>query len=392
MSYLVTTRSSLPVFQKAEFAVRRRYNDFCFLHATLVHEYAACIVPPLPDKHAASAYIKVGGRFDADFVGRRCHSLERFLSRCALHPEIKHSKDLHVFLESGDWNAYVRTRAAQTKRTGAASTSSVGADDGVMEGLKDSLMSAFTKSGKAERKFVDVRDRSDKLAKDLAQIERLVGKIVRREVDVENDAVEMAKQFARLGEYEPALEAEFTSFSKALADTAAHLRTLRDHTDAAYLTSLHDQSAFNVALKQLLKARDQKQSDFEALSEYQDRTVVERDQVASGYNTSSLLQQKVDNLRGLNHESQRRDKLRKLEAQASRLQEETDKARTQSDAFDEAVVRECAVFEEARAEEMRASMRQFARANADFYRTIIDDWQVVLARGTQPTTTNVTST
>jgi sorting nexin-4 len=31
--------------------VRRRYQDFVWLHTTLSLEYPACIVPPLPEKH-----------------------------------------------------------------------------------------------------------------------------------------------------------------------------------------------------------------------------------------------------------------------------------------------------------------------------------------------------
>jgi sorting nexin-4 len=72
--------------------VRRRYQDFVWLHTTLSLEYPACIVPPLPEKHRLgwlaykhmisfyllfflhnfihTEYIK-GDRFSSEFITRR---------------------------------------------------------------------------------------------------------------------------------------------------------------------------------------------------------------------------------------------------------------------------------------------------------------------------------
>lgn len=49
--------------------LRRRYQDFVWLHTTLSLEYPACIVPPLPEKHRLE-YIK-GDRFSSEFITRR---------------------------------------------------------------------------------------------------------------------------------------------------------------------------------------------------------------------------------------------------------------------------------------------------------------------------------
>lgn len=374
ISYLITTRSSFATFRKPEFTVRRRYNDFVFLHGLLATEYAACVIPPLPEKHA-SAYIK-GGRFDADFTSRRCNSLDRFLRRCCAHQELKASRHLHTFLESPDWHAFTRSHQTHHSRRNTMD----GDAGGVMEGIKDSLMSAFTKLGKPDKRFVDVRDRSDKLARDLGQIEKLVGKIVRREVDVEVDSAEMAKQFVKLAEYEPALADAFRDFATAVGSTADNVRVLREHTDASFLTYLRDAGAHNGALKALLRARDGKQQDFEALTEYQHRTVVEHETLASGSHVPNIIQQKVDNLRGLNHETVRRQKVEKLKLQADRLGHEAERAKDQSEAFDAQVAIEAAAFEQGRAEEMRDAMRALCKQNVAFYEAVIKDWEGVMAK------------
>jgi len=44
-------QSNLPTFNSPNVKVRRRFQDFVFLHNNLVKDFPACIVPPLPDKH-----------------------------------------------------------------------------------------------------------------------------------------------------------------------------------------------------------------------------------------------------------------------------------------------------------------------------------------------------
>ena len=49
VSYGVRAETTLPHFRHARLQTRRRFQDFVFLHDTLVKEFPACIVPPLPE-------------------------------------------------------------------------------------------------------------------------------------------------------------------------------------------------------------------------------------------------------------------------------------------------------------------------------------------------------
>ncbi len=360
ISYLVTTHSTLPVFQKPQFYVRRRYNDFVFLHGQLTQSHPACAIPPLPDKNA-SAYIK-GGRFDSDFTNRRCHSLHHFLQRCTLHPTLKRAGVLHTFLESREWNTF--TKSSHHNRSGTMD------GGGVLDGLSDVFVNAFQRVSKTDKRFTDVRDRTEKLARDLGSIEKLIVRIVRREVELESDFREMASQCERLAVVEQELGTEFTSLAKAMSGTSEAMKRLKEQTDAAYLTSLRDEAAYNISLKTLLKIRDQKQLDFEYLTDYQTKTTLERDQLASGYTNTGFIRHKVEDLRGLNHEQIRKEKLQKVEGKVDDLRKETEKAKLTSELFDEEVVREVAIFEKTKGVEMKESMLDYAQANIAFYRQV----------------------
>ncbi|KAL3775206.1 LOW QUALITY PROTEIN: hypothetical protein ACHAW5_002767 [Stephanodiscus triporus] len=76
-------------------SVLRRYSDFLWLYERLHRERGGSIVPPLPEKQAVS-------RFSPDFVEDRRRSLERFLRRVVLHPELWDAGCLSTFLRAND--------------------------------------------------------------------------------------------------------------------------------------------------------------------------------------------------------------------------------------------------------------------------------------------------
>jgi len=97
-SYRVDVRSPGPndlSTTQAFSAVLRRYSDFLWLWEKLQDERAGAIVPPLPEK-------KPTGRFNPAFVEDRRRSLERFLRRVAIHPELQDCACLDTFLRADD--------------------------------------------------------------------------------------------------------------------------------------------------------------------------------------------------------------------------------------------------------------------------------------------------
>jgi sorting nexin-4 len=217
-----------------------------------------------------------GDRFGADFTQRRAHSLHRLLKRLTLHPVLRRTSLLTIFLESPDWNAHMRFRP--TRSTAGPSIDSGG---GVFDGLTDTFLNAFSKVHKPDRRFIEVRDRADKLDEDLNHVEKIIARVVRREADLETDYSNLSKEFLKIVELEPELEPAIRAFATGIKQTSDGLRELKERTDQDYLGSLRDMEAYIVALKQLLKTREQKQLDFEGLTDYLNRASMERDHIAS---------------------------------------------------------------------------------------------------------------
>ncbi|KAF1360410.1 Phox-like protein [Lizonia empirigonia] len=375
VSYLVTTKSDYQSFQKADFSVRRRFTDFVFLWKQLSKEYPQCAVPPLPDKHKME-YVR-GDRFGSDFTLRRAHSLHRFLKRLALHPVLRRAMLLITFLESPDWNQHMKGRASR------APSGSEPGGGGIVDAIAESLVNTFTKVHKPDKRFIDVSDRAGKLADDLANVEKVTVRVARRQADLEQDYADLATQCQKLTALEPAVDAALTSFAASVTTTAHGFRALRDHTDQNYLTSLRDMDAYILALRNLLRVREAKQLDFEALSEYLAKSAADRDALASqhgaGLGASGFLRSRVEDFRGIDHEQARRQRVRKLELEIERLTGEVENSKKATEAFDEHTVKEVADFERIKAVEFKDTLGDLADAHVDFFQAAIDTWESFLA-------------
>ncbi|KAH6669200.1 hypothetical protein B0J14DRAFT_114673 [Halenospora varia] len=371
VSYLVTTNTTFPSFQKPTTTVRRRFTDFVFLYKSLCKDYPASAVPPLPDKHKME-YVR-GDRFGPDFTSRRANSLHRFLARLALHPTLRRSALLIIFLESTDWNATMKSRPQR------GSSASEQGSSGVFDNFTDTFINAFTKVHKPDKRFIEVREKSDKLDEDLGHVEKIVARVARREGDLETDYKDLAEQFQKLITLEPGVEQSVHAFSASVEDTSAGMKTLKEHTDQDYLGSLRDMQAYSTALKNLLKAREQKQLDFEQLTEYLTKSTSDRDTLASPggslTGTAGFIRSKIEDVRGVDHEQSRRERLRKLEIRIEELTREVEEAKKTTEAFDEEVVREVAEFERIKRLEFKTQFGSLADAHVEFYGQTIEIWE-----------------
>jgi sorting nexin-4 len=321
-----------------------------------------------------------GDRFGPDFTQRRSWSLHRFIKRLTLHPVLRRAPLLAIFLESPDWNAHMRLHS------GRGSTSTTEPSGGIFDNFADTFVNAFTKVHKPDRRFIEVREKAEKLDEDLNHVEKIVARVARREADLEADYVDLATQFRKLVPLEPEVEMPLQVFAASVDETSRGLRDLKDHTDQNYLGSLRDMEAYILSVKTLLKTREQKQLDFEALVEYRNKAVSDRDGLVNNPSShyasnpltsspASFIRSKMEDMRGVDHEQARRERIRKLELRIDELTREVDSAKTTSEMFDEEVVREVADFERIKGVEFRDSLGSLAESHIEFYQGVLSTWE-----------------
>ncbi|XP_038892261.1 sorting nexin 2B-like [Benincasa hispida] len=97
-TYLITTRTNLPEYggPGSEFGVRRRFKDVVALSDRLLEAYRGFFIPMRPDKNVVESQMMQ----KQEFVEQRRIALEKYLRKLALHPVIRKSEELRMFLEA----------------------------------------------------------------------------------------------------------------------------------------------------------------------------------------------------------------------------------------------------------------------------------------------------
>ncbi|KAJ1943971.1 intercellular trafficking and secretion, partial [Linderina pennispora] len=266
ITYLVkTVRTNQATREMRRYALRRRFQDFAWLHEQLTQEFVSCVVPPLPGKHRLE-YL-TGDRFSEEFVLRRQHGLERFLKRIGLHPMLRTSKHLTVFLEAKDWSSEYEQKPKS--------------ENGVLDNIGDTLLNTFSKVRKRDERFIEMRDSIARLEDNLTRTQKLYLRVTKRQQELHQAYEELGTGFIDLGDIETGMTLALVESGNALKAHHVALKTLADQTEDLFLGEIEEYIAYCEAYKDMLRLRDQKQAEFEDLSEYLQQTTAERDRLAN---------------------------------------------------------------------------------------------------------------
>ncbi|KAF8078868.1 hypothetical protein FPV67DRAFT_1558076 [Lyophyllum atratum] len=385
VSYLVQARTNLPIFSTPGPSSRRRFQDFVFLRDNLVRDFPACVVPPLPEKHRLE-YI-TGDRFSPEFMERRRLDLHRFLQRVSRHPTLQRSTLVRAFFESTEWHVHMHQHIAHPPGPEPS--------PGIIDNISDTLLNAFARVRKPDERFLDMREGVDKFEEGLTVSERLYSRVRSRSSDgnpesgedLTADYHDLAVAVQGLGFLESGITDQLNHFSNTLLEFSALLRHTTQTTTDPMLLHLHSLLSYSHANRAVLKLRDQKQLDFEELSDYLSGVTAERDRLAAvisghagstGLGLGAYLKDRVDAIRGADDDRSRVEKMRKLDIKIKELQDAVTTAHETSDAFSDETLREQAVFQFAKEAEMKEMLGNLADGQIEFYKTAMEEWERII--------------
>ncbi|KAH9937303.1 uncharacterized protein B0H18DRAFT_970001 [Fomitopsis serialis] len=385
VSYLVSAKTNLSIFSTPNPSSRRRFQDFVFLRDHLAKDFPACVVPPLPGKHRLE-YV-TGDRFSPEFMERRRSDLHRFLQRLARHPTLQRSTLLRAFFESTEWHVIMHQHVAHPP--GPESST------GVIDSISDTLLNAFSRVRKPDERFLSMRESVDKFEEGITVSERLWTRVRNRTndggvdpgEDLTGDYHDLAVAVQGLGFLESGITDQLNHFSNTLLEFSALVRHTTHTTTDPFLIHLHSLLSYSHANRAVLKLRDQKQMDFEELSDYLSGVTAERDRLAAvisghagstGLGLSAYLKDRVDALRGADDDRSRVEKARKLDTKIKELQDAVATAHETSDAFSEEVLREQSVFQYSKEAEMKEMLGNLADGQIEFYKAAMEEWDRII--------------
>ncbi|XP_015136272.2 sorting nexin-2 isoform X1 [Gallus gallus] len=209
MAYRVTTKTSISMFHRSEFSVKRRFSDFLGLHSKLATKYMhiGYIVPPAPEKSIVGmTKVKVGKEDSSstEFVEKRRAALERYLQRTVKHPTLLQDPDLRQFLENSELPRAVNTQAL----SGAGILRMVNK-------AADAVNKMTIKMNESDAWFEEKQQQFENLDQQLKKLHASVEALVCHRKELSANTAAFAKSAAMLGNSE-----DHTALSRALSQLA----------------------------------------------------------------------------------------------------------------------------------------------------------------------------
>ncbi|CUA69670.1 Sorting nexin-4 [Rhizoctonia solani] len=383
ISYLVEARTNLPTFTQSNPSARRRFQDFVFLREHLARDFPACVVPPLPDKHRLE-YI-TGDRFSPEFVEKRRFDLHRFLERLARHPTLQRSKLIREFFESSEWSVQMHSHLSHPPHPDDRDRSPASPAK-LLDAVSDTLLNAFARVRKPDDRFIDMRDSGDRFIEALTIQERLWGRTRSRTIDMAADYHDLAVAVQGLGFLESGITDPLNHFSNTLLEFSALLKHNAHDTTDPLLSHLHSLHQYAQTQRAVLRLRDQKQLDFEELSDYLSGVTAERDRLSALISgragtragLGQFLREKVDALRGADDDRSRVERMDKLDKKIKELEEAVTSASEVSNAFSDETLKEHGIFQHAKRAEIKEMLGNLADGQIEMYKSAVEEWDRII--------------
>ncbi|KAH6569319.1 hypothetical protein BASA50_003390 [Batrachochytrium salamandrivorans] len=363
VSYLVSAHTSLAGFKSTDPSVRRRFQDFVLLQKMLADAHPACIIPPLPGKHRME-YI-TGDRFGPEFIEKRRISLQSYVDRISRHPILQQSVHLQRFLEVEQMTTYDHPRR----------------ESHVFENIGDVFLNAFSKIRKPDERFVEIKEAVDKFEQNLANVEKLHSRLIKHQAGLAADYIEFGSSVTSLGMME-------TQVSQPLGDfgnrTPAYSQAITEKImseEHNYVNRLSEYMSYCQSVKDVLKARDQKQVEHEELANWLSSHKSDRERTMSTGKSPGItgfFKDKINDLKGVDPEKARQIRLIKLDARIEELEEAVGQSNVTADSFSKQVVREIDAFQTLKVLDFTDYLQEYINAQLIFHEKGVKFWESMI--------------
>ena len=354
VSYKVNTTTNLPAFESPQFFQIRRFSDWDWLHAQLVRDFPGVVVPPLPEK-------LVMGRFSEEFVEARRRSLEKFLNRVALHPQLRESLHFKAFLEYSEEAFAAAKEAANRSRkskgfwqwaseTQQSLTHKLGAGAGAGAALREPT--------EEDAKFVEASKYIQGFEPQIQNVHKHTQGLIKRSREMANGLFEFGLAFTLLG------QSEADSLGNALtqlghtADKLSVLAAEEAEKEALYFEEpVRDYVRMAAAVKQALDTRTSHQLAYEAaLADLQAKTAAHNRIAASAPGPKAA----------------------QAEQEVAKAQQRVDETKKSFELVSERVLAEMERFKREKLADFRALILDYVQLRIEFSRKTEEAWRGVL--------------
>ncbi|KAJ1848658.1 intercellular trafficking and secretion, partial [Coemansia sp. RSA 2703] len=257
-------------------------------------------------------------------------------------------------------------------------------ENGVLDTIGDTLLNTFSKVRKRDERFVEMHDTITRLSDNLMRTQKLYLRVTKRQQDLQQAYEELGTGLIDLGDIETGMTMALVEAGNALKAHHLALRQLAENTEDLFLGEIEEYISYCEAYMELLKMRDQKQAEFEDLTEYLQQTVSERERLTNHQSAvgvsavTNFIKGKVRDLRGVDPAISRQQRIENLAERITELESAVDASREDSSIFSELVATEYEIFGIIKQHDFKRAFSALAASHILFFSKAVDIWKAVI--------------
>eukprot|EP01135_Chromosphaera_perkinsii_P011267 Nk52_evm48s2367 gene=Nk52_evmTU48s2367 len=349
ITYKINVKTTMVDFEKSEFSVRRRYQDFDFLREKLQKNFENCVIPPMPGKQVKQRL----NRFSDEFTEKRRYNLERFLRRIAKHDTLRQSKLFILFLQGDNWDA-------EKGRT----------ESGILNDANSSLSSASGKAKNPDERFTTQRNNLKQFEDYIMTLDGVNKKMKAKKEEMETLLNEVGPLFTHMSNMEDDLSSSLTMVGQHFTNLAVDLKRANDADEQLYVEPVHEYAQYCEEARNLLKKREGVEHAFESAQDHLTKKEQERDSVEnqeSVKSLSTLFGKKTGQVA-------KEEKLEKLATQIQKAEEDLAEKEKVLNDVNVLVMEEITFFEKNRVIDFKSILLEYSKAQKAFHEKSASLW------------------
>jgi sorting nexin-4 len=219
-----------------------------------------------------------------------------------------------------------------------------------------------------------MKERNERMEENLDMLQKTLSRTNKRTEDLCHDYEEFTSSVRGLSDMESSFKQLLDQFAKGLEQFSNNMKQMTIE-DSKWQIEVHDYMTYYHAVKDVLKLRDQKQLDFEELSDYlqstiEDREKTIRDKRGDIGGVASYITGKLNEVRGADTDKIKREKVLRLDERVRELQDAIDQTHEVSTAFSDQVKKEDVFFNRNKSIEMFDVLQTYTEAKVHFYQDV----------------------
>jgi sorting nexin-4 len=245
-------------------------------------------------------------------------------------------------------------------------------------------VNAFSRLKKPDERFLELYEYAVKLEENLTTIDKFSGRLHAHEHELMTEFNLLANSALQLKQADPGVDKVVDAFVVALYGHVESLEAKLQCEDEYYFTLLDEYLVYIRHAKDVLRVRDQKQIDFEELTELLNQQITERDRIRQQKDTGSgitgYLYEKYEGIKGVDHERARVERLAKIESKIKELDQAVKESSDITHLFSKEVVREFGLFRSAKVHDFKTYLGHYAQGQVDHYQLSAKKWDQLITQ------------